>query len=189
MEILKRGMNQRDFAKSCGLSPSTIAKIISGRAQISARSARAISTVLGKSVNFWLLPSVQINDAVLDAFDSSPNVELTPKAAKRMFNEINIQHFVKTRESLEKYTGNDDKISSNYLVLPISCAELEVVRLSLSFIIISRELPNWSNGMLFHLNGAIAVLKGVQDLIPESLRQSWNSMMEGLKFSENESKN
>lgn len=177
--LTESSMKHRDFAETLGVSRSTVSRWVSGKSRPSAYALHGIASILGKSSDYWALP-VASNDTV--ATSTSNNNNLTAKEAKRIIRTIHVQKFVSVQQELAKFTGNDDQRATNYETLPISCTQLELVKLSLSFLIISRDIPVWSDGMLHHINGAIAVLNSLQGLIPAPLIKSWNSMMEGLKL-------
>ena len=85
-------------------------------------------------------------------------------------------------KELEKFTGNDDVANSNYESLPISTAELELLKQSLTFLLISKNLPRWSQGVVFHANGALAVIKSFRGLIPNPIKEAYNGLLDGLKI-------
>ena len=53
-ELESISMSQAELAKRSGLTPKTINSIIKGSASISSETAVILSSVLGKSANYWI---------------------------------------------------------------------------------------------------------------------------------------
>lgn len=177
--LIKRNFRVTDFASLAGISHSTLYGIIRGDRKISTRVAVKFERILGRSVDFWLLDTVNLEQALRN---TSPHLNsLSIKGAREAISKIDAHMFENALQSLERFTGNDDERNvGNYEVLNISCVDLQLIKSSISFVLISRQSPEWSRGIIFHLNGALELLKHSQKIFPAPVRKSWDGMINSL---------
>ena len=117
--------------------------------------------------------------------DSTSDLGTVEIGTKTVHVKIKSQVFIDLLEQLEKFRSADEhRPTDNLEALPLSSAELEILRYSLQIAARISELPNWSVGIQKQIKGVAAVLDELAPFvrpISKPVAKAWDSAIHGLR--------